>query len=285
MASIMHRGAEEAAIIEGSRIVPVSVINEAEGTAWPADLSGIITGGHLEAIRSWYEAKRGSGSASSLWMGPASPLRFAPPYRQPRKIWGVGANYAEKADEMALAANEEPVCFMKPDTSLIGPGEPIVLPRGAGRVTAEAELAIIIGAACKNVEPADAMSYVGAFTGSLDMTAKDIHARNPRYLSRAKSFDTFFSFGPELVTPDEIDCLQELTVETVLNGRTVYGSHVANMIFSPAYIVSFFSRIMTLLPGDILMTGTPGSVEITGGDRVECRICGFAPLSNPVRSE
>ena len=115
------------------------------------------------------------------------------------------------------------------------------------------------------------------------MTAEDILRRNPRYLTRAKSFDTFFSFGPHLVTPDEVGEVGELEVATVLNGEVRRKNTVSNMIFSPWSLVSFHSKVMTLLPGDVICTGTPGAVEIRDGDVVECRISSFAPLSNLVR--
>ncbi|ANS73318.1 hypothetical protein AWM70_00900 [Paenibacillus yonginensis] len=285
LVSIVRNGTEEAAILTEEGYLALSAVNEAAGKTWPVHLSAVLKGGFLEEIRVWYEHQLSRGWDPKLAAEPFASVRYAPPDRHPGKIWGVGANYAEKAAEMAVCPEEEPICFMKPNTTLIGPEDIIILPQGSKRVTAEAELAIIIGTACKNVAPAEALDYVGGYAASLDMTEKDIHARNPRFLGRAKSFDTFFSLGPELVTPDEITSLQDLTVETVLNGHIACGSHIANMIYSPAYILSFFSRFMTLLPGDILMTGTPGSVEIHEGDTVECRIGGFLPLRNGVGRE
>jgi 2-keto-4-pentenoate hydratase/2-oxohepta-3-ene-1,7-dioic acid hydratase in catechol pathway len=171
---------------------------------------------------------------------------------------------------------------MRPDTTIIGPGEEIVLPDQSERVTAEAELALIIGREAKGVSEEDAPSVVAGFTTVLDMTAEDILRKNPRYLTRSKSFDTFFSFGPELVTPDEIADLDALEVSTVLNGEVRRTNTVSNMMFSPWWLVSFHSQVMTLLPGDIISTGTPGAVVIREGDVAECRIVGFEPLSNPV---
>jgi 2-keto-4-pentenoate hydratase/2-oxohepta-3-ene-1,7-dioic acid hydratase in catechol pathway len=123
---------------------------------------------------------------------------------------------------------------------------------------------------------------VAGFTTIIDMTAEDILRQNPRYLTVSKSFDTFFSFGPQLVTPDEIPDVSTLEVSTVLNGRVHAQNVVANMSFSPAFLVSFLSRVMTLLPGDIISTGTPGACAIADGDVVECRINGFPSLINPV---
>jgi 2-keto-4-pentenoate hydratase/2-oxohepta-3-ene-1,7-dioic acid hydratase in catechol pathway len=171
---------------------------------------------------------------------------------------------------------------MRPDTTIIGPGDEIVLPPQSERVTAEGELAVIIGREARNVSEEEAPTVVAGFTTVLDMTAEDILRRNPRYLTRAKSFDTFFSFGAELVTPDEIDDVGALEVATVLNGEVHRANTVSNMTFSPYWLVSFHSKVMTLLPGDVISTGTPGAVVIEDGDAAGCRITGFEPLENPV---
>jgi 2-keto-4-pentenoate hydratase/2-oxohepta-3-ene-1,7-dioic acid hydratase in catechol pathway len=115
------------------------------------------------------------------------------------------------------------------------------------------------------------------------MTAEDILQRNPRFLTRAKNFDTFFSFGPELITPDEVLDVMRLQVGTWKNGSLHRENLVANMAFPPHYLVAFHSNVMTLYPGDIISTGTPGAVVIEAGDMAECRIHGLGTLSNPVR--
>ena len=170
---------------------------------------------------------------------------------------------------------------MKPDTSIIGPGDTIEIPLQSERTTAEAELGVIIGKACRDVEEEDVMPYIAGYTTIIDMTAEDILQKNPRYLTRAKSFDTFFSFGPQFVTKDEIGDLHALEVATVINGTVHRKNTINHMTFSPEFLVSFHSKVMTLLPGDIISTGTPGAVPIQDGDRVECRIEGFEPLANP----
>ena len=171
---------------------------------------------------------------------------------------------------------------MRPDTTIIGPGDEIRLPEQSQRVTAEAELAVVIGRETENVSEDEAPSVVAGFTTVLDMTAEDILRKNPRYLTRAKSFDTFFSFGPELVTPDEVGEVEKLEVATVLNGEVRRTNTVSNMTFSPWFLVSFHSRVMRLLPGDVISTGTPGAMVIREGDVAECRVSDFKPLANPV---
>jgi 2-keto-4-pentenoate hydratase/2-oxohepta-3-ene-1,7-dioic acid hydratase in catechol pathway len=192
-------------------------------------------------------------------------------------------NYVEHAGDLEeIAPSEEPASFMRPDTTIIGPGEVIRLPEQSERVTGEAELGLIIGREANNVSEEEAPSLVAGLTTILDVTAEDILRKNPRYLTRAKSFDSFFSFGPQLVTPDEVGEIEELAVATVLNGEVRRENLVSNMTFSPWFLLSFHSKVMTLLPGDVISTGTPGAVEIRDGDVLSCHIDGFEPLLNPV---
>jgi 2-keto-4-pentenoate hydratase/2-oxohepta-3-ene-1,7-dioic acid hydratase in catechol pathway len=284
LAMVRLEGVETAAVILDNGAIPIVVINDSLGTGWPTELLLLVAGGHLGDLRHW----RDELSADELEevsdeAVPFSEISYAPLYRRPRKIWGIGLNYVEHAEDLEEASpTDEPASFMRPDTTIIGPGEEIVLPDQSERVTAEAELALIIGREAKDVSEEDAPSVVAGFTTVLDMTAEDILRKNPRYLTRSKSFDTFFSFGPELVTPDEIADLDALEVSTVLNGEVRRTNTVSNMMFSPWWLVSFHSQVMTLLPGDIISTGTPGAVVIREGDVAECSISGFESLTNPV---
>ena len=172
---------------------------------------------------------------------------------------------------------------MKPDTTIIGPGDEILIPSLSEKTTGEAELGVVMGGPCRDIAERDWLSAVAGFTTILDMTAEDILRKNPRFLTRSKSFDTFFSFGPQLVTPDEIGDVMQLKVATVINGAVHAQNTVSNMTFPPPYLVSFHSRVMPWLPGDILSTGTPQAVALKDGDVLECRIDGFETLRNPVR--
>lgn len=275
LVTIRQGGREEAAVMLPDGVVPVP-----EGYSDPsekgAELLSLLESGRFYALKEAYD--RGEVRGGGL-----SQPSYGPLYRRPRKIWGIGLNYVEHAGDLSESApSDEPASFMRPDTTIIGPGEEILLPDQSERVTAEAELALIIGRETRDVSVEEAPSVVAGFTPVLDMTAEDILRKNPRYLTRAKSFDTFFSFGPELVTPDEIADLEALEVSTVLNGEVRTRNTVSNMTFSPWWLVSFHSRVMTLLPGDVISTGTPGAVVIKEGDVAECRIDGFEPLSNPV---
>src|SRR5215213_307989 len=269
LVTIRQGGREEAAAVLPDGVAPVREVG----------LLSLLESGRFHELKEAYGRGEIRGGASSQ-------LSYAPLYRRPRKIWGIGLNYVEHAGDLSESAPaDEPASFMRPDTTIIGPGEEVVLPAQSERVTAEAELALVIGREAKDVPEEDAPSVVAGFTTVLDMTAEDILRKNPRYLTRSKSFDTFFSFGPELVTPDEIEDVEALEVSTVLNGEVRRTNTVSNMMFSPWFLVSFHSKVMTLLPGDIISTGTPGAVVIDDGDVVECRIIGFEPLSNPVRRE
>ncbi|HOG16554.1 MAG TPA: fumarylacetoacetate hydrolase family protein [Syntrophales bacterium] len=281
-ATIRWKGEESAAIVLADGWVPVDAINERWGRRWPTDMLDLISTGGFDELHAWYRAEGGERLERERPV-PFGEAAYAPLYRHPRKIWGIGLNYVEHAADLAeKAPDDEPASFMKPDTTIIGPGEAIAIPRQSERTTAEAELGIVLGRKCRDVEREDWLSVVAGFTTILDMTAEDILRKNPRFLTRAKSFDTFFSFGPQLVTPDEVADVMKLNVATVINGKVHARNVVSNMTFPPDYLVSFHSRVMTLLPGDIISTGTPKAVHVRGGDVVECRIDGFAALVNPV---
>ncbi len=281
LTSLRMDGIEPAAIVRPGGAVLLSEVNDAFGTSWSTTVQGLIEAGEVEALRGWVagaDADRLDGLAI-----PQDNVVHAPLYRRPRKIWGIGLNYVEHAADLSeKAPSTEPASFMKPDTTIIGPGDAIRIPPQSQRTTAEAELGVIIGRECKDVSEADAPSVVAGFTTIVDMTAEDILEKNPRYLTRSKSFDTFFSFGPELVTVDEVDDVDALQVSTLHNGEVYRRNVVSNMTFRPWWLVSFHSKVMTLLPGDIISTGTPGAVHIRSGDVTGCSIDGFRDLSNPV---
>jgi 2-keto-4-pentenoate hydratase/2-oxohepta-3-ene-1,7-dioic acid hydratase in catechol pathway len=282
LASAVIDGNEVAVVVHDGGALPAAEIPNPEG--WPTDLLSLLEDGRLDDLRRRWNALSEKELEDLLGRSiPVSDLSYAPLYRRPRKIWGIGLNYVEHAGDLdETAPSEEPASFMRPDTTIIGPGEGILLPEQSQRVTVEAELGVVIGREAKNVSEEDASSVVAGFTTILDVTAEDILRKNPRYLTRAKSFDTFFSFGPELVTTDEIGDVGALEVSTVLNDEVRRANTVSNMTFSPWWLVSFHSRVMRLLPGDVISTGTPGAVVIRGGDVAECRISGFRSLANPV---
>jgi 2-keto-4-pentenoate hydratase/2-oxohepta-3-ene-1,7-dioic acid hydratase in catechol pathway len=283
--TVKRNDMEEAGVCLSSGVVPMETINRKFDRKWPVDMSALISSGEFEKLHQWFATGgREKLEAAGRHAMEMDSVRFAPLYRRPRKIWGIGLNYAEHAADLSEKALADiPGSFMKPDTTVIGFGDAIHIPVQSNKTTAEAELGIIIGRTCKNVSQEDWLSVVAGFTTVIDMTAEDILRRNVRYLTLSKSFDTFFSFGPELVTPDEVGDVSKLAVSTVINGKVHAKNRVSNMTFPPDFLVSFLSGAMTLLPGDIISTGTPGAVVIGEGDVVECRIDGFMPLKNPVK--
>lgn len=214
-------------------------------------------------------------------------VQFTAPYRSPRKIWGIGLNYRDHAGDLDESVPEEPASFIKANHTIIGPDEAIVLPWQSNRVTAEAELGIIIGREAREISEDDALDYVWGICAVLDQTAEDILRRNPRFLTRSKNFPTFFSFGPYLVPLAEVlgpdRSLDQITVTTVVNGSDTRTNVVANMTYSPQFLVSFHSQMMPLYPGDIISSGTPGAIVVNDGDVAECRIAGVANLTNRVK--
>lgn len=231
---------------------------------------------------------RRAASAPDELFTSAEGLTFTAPYVRPRKIWGIGLNYTAHAADLSESVPVEPASFIKADHTIIGADDPIELPDRSlsERVTAEAELGLIIGRYCRNVTEDEAMDHVWGVTTILDQTAEDILERNPRFLTRSKNFPTFFCFGPHLVSLDEVlkqyPELGDIEVTTARNDGTVRTNVVSNMTFSPSHLVSFHSKVMPLFPGDIISTGTPGALVITHGDTVECRIPGIGHLTNRV---
>jgi 2-keto-4-pentenoate hydratase/2-oxohepta-3-ene-1,7-dioic acid hydratase in catechol pathway len=217
---------------------------------------------------------------------PLADAMYRPLYRRPRKILGIGLNYRAHAADLSAGVPTEPASFLKGEHTIAGYGDVINLPPQSERVTAEAEIGLIFGKECRNVEESEALQYIAGVCLILDQTAEDILQVNPRFLTRAKNFPGFFSFGPELITMDEVfalfQSLNDIRISTVRNHEIEASATVADMIFSPAYLVSFHSKVMPFYPGDIISTGTPGATVIKDGDNVECVVDGLGVLRNSV---
>ena len=261
------------------------VVDPTRGAALASDLLSDFTGDALAVLRSgrWEElCAAAEGADDDLFR---DDVTYTAPYRHPRMIWGIGLNYVEHASDLTESVPDEPASFIKADHTVIGPGEPIPLPAQSGRTTTEAELGLVIGRYCRDVEPEDALDHLVGVVPVLDQTAEDILQRNPRFLTRAKNFPGFFSFGPAIVPLDEAlqgTTLSDLDVSTVVNGEVHRHNTIAHMRYAPAYLISFHSKVMPLYPGDIISSGTPGAVPIHPGDVAECRIPGVGVLTNPV---
>jgi len=199
---------------------------------------------------------------------------------QPTKIVCVGLNYADHARELGIQAlPKEPLIFLKPSTAVIGPEEAIVYPPCSERVDYEAELAVVVKEAAARVSVKDARSKIWGYTCGNDVTARDLQQRDGQW-TRSKSFDTFCPLGPWIV--EELNP-QELNIRLLVNGEERQNSNTREMIFSVEYLVSYISHIMTLLPGDVIMTGTPPGVgPVRPGDVVTVEIQGIGSLVNKV---
>jgi 2-keto-4-pentenoate hydratase/2-oxohepta-3-ene-1,7-dioic acid hydratase in catechol pathway len=176
---------------------------------------------------------------------------------------------------------------MKPSSVLTGPGGPIRLPptSQSERVTAEGELAVILGRECNHVGEEAVHDVVAGYLPVIDMTAEDVLQRNPRFLTRAKSYDSFLVVGASIAVPEEPLEFDELTVQTRRNGNVEAENEVRNMLFPPRELVAFHSDVMTLRPGDLISTGTPGATPIEPGDDVEARVESIGTVSAPVVRE
>lgn len=196
---------------------------------------------------------------------------------QPSKAVCVGLNYRRHAAELTMAVPEEPCTFLKPSTSLIGPDDGIVYWPMVGQLDYEAELVIVIGKEAHNVEEKDAFDYIYGYTAGNDVTGRDLQKKDGQW-TRSKGFDTFMSLGPVIVRGIDPS---NLRVQSYLNGELKQDGRISQLIFPISYLVSFISKVMTLLPGDVIMTGTPEGVgPMKVGDSIEVRVEKIGSLKN-----
>jgi len=195
----------------------------------------------------------------------------------PSKVLAVGKNYADHAEEFGGGVPEEPLLFMKPSTAVSGPGDLIPLPSLSRRVDYEGELALVIGRLARRVPIEEAGRYVLGYTCANDVTARDLQERDGQW-TRAKGFDGFCPLGPWIET--ELDPL-DAALETRVNGDVRQAARTSQLAFGPSELVAFVSQVMTLLPGDTILTGTPAGVgPLAPGDRVEVEVEGIGVLAN-----
>lgn len=238
---------------------------------------GMIEGEQVLALEGPpYEQIRFSGETYNR-----EQVRLLPPC-QPSKVVCVGLNYADHAKELNLPVPEEPIIFLKPATSVIGPEDPILYPAQSTQVDYEAELAVVIGKPTRQVSPAGARDGIFGYTCGNDVTARDLQRRDGQW-TRAKSFDTFCPLGPWI--RDDFDP-QPAGIRLWVNQVLKQESNTVQMIFTIDYLVSFISQTMTLLPGDVILTGTPFGVgSVKPGDTIAVEIAGLGLLTNRVISE
>jgi 2-keto-4-pentenoate hydratase/2-oxohepta-3-ene-1,7-dioic acid hydratase in catechol pathway len=205
--------------------------------------------------------------------------RLLSPVLPRSKVVGIGRNYAAHAAEMGSELPEEPLMFLKPNTSVVGPGDPIFYPRQSENVHFEGELAVVISRICRDVPKEKAADVIHGYTVGNDVTARDLQRKDGQF-TRAKGFDSFCPLGPWVET--ELD-VSDLRVQTFLNGEPKQDGRTSDLIFDVPTLVAYVTSVMTLLPGDVILTGTPEGVgPMNPGDEVEISIQGIGNLTNKV---
>ena len=244
----------------------------------PASLRyGLIEGENVLEVSGLPWATWTRGSRSSL----LADVRLLAPV-EPSKIVCVGRNYAAHAAELGNEVPKEPLIFLKPPSSIVGPEEPIILTKYSKKVHHEGELAVVIGRRCSQLSDSDnPLSFVLGYSCLNDVSARDLQESDVQF-TRAKGFDTFCPVGPHIET--DLDPANAL-VETYVNGARRQSGNTSLMIYPVAYLIRWISRMMTLLPGDLIATGTPAGVgPLVAGDTVEVRVAGVDVLRNPVHA-
>lgn len=252
----------------------------------PATMMDLLAAGEAGMA----QAATAVASADAATHGqPLEEVTLLPPVVRPGKVIALGRNYAAHAKEGGAEPPEYPMLFHKTATSLIGHGGTVRIPAGTDRVDYEAELAVIIGKVCKNVEEADAFDYIAGYTVANDITARDWQRLTTQFTA-GKMVDTFGPLGPALVTKDEAPDPANMSVKSILNGQMMQDGNTKMMIFSVPFIVSYISKISTLEPGDVILTGTPEGVGyarkppiyMKDGDVITIEVEGLGTLTNPL---
>jgi 2-keto-4-pentenoate hydratase/2-oxohepta-3-ene-1,7-dioic acid hydratase in catechol pathway len=269
-----HAGSVHTGIVTPRGILPMEELNAKLGTHLPTELLSIIQQGSAKGLED-------PGTGETIPYENVQPLL---PYEVPPKIWCIGLNYKSHAEDINAVQPEEPGSFMKPASCMFQPEGEIRLPppEVSDDVDAEGELGVVIGKECRFVPAEHVKDVIFGYTTTLDLTALDVLRKNPRYLTRSKSIDTFFSFGPVIVTADEIPDVDALEVITEHNDGVCSRDFVRNMRARPYELVRFHSDFFTLQPGDLISTGCPKGARIKAGDRVRARIEGVGRLGATV---
>ncbi|MBD3305091.1 FAA hydrolase family protein [candidate division KSB3 bacterium] len=245
-----------------------------------------------EIVKLAQEALTDLDTSSSLpaWLVPLKDIRLAAPVPTPQKVIAIGQNYRDHCLEQNAPIPERPIIFAKFPTTIIGPGEQIVWnPALTKEVDYEAELGVVIGKTAKNVAREHALDYVAGYLNANDVSARNLQFSDRQWV-RGKSVDTFCPLGPYLVTKEEIPSPNTLPIRAVLSGNVMQESNTEQMIFDVPYLIEFMTTAFTLLPGDIILTGTPPGVGVfrdpkvflAPGDTITIEIEGLGALTNPV---
>lgn len=245
---------------------------------------GFFASGGLEALAEWVA----DGCKDGITVDPL--IRLGPPVNRPSKLVCVGKNYLDHAKEMAEGIPSEPTLFMKATSAWSGPNDDVVIPRGARKLDYEVELALVIGRTASYVEEREALDYVAGYATFCDFSERAFQKEMGGQWTKGKSADTFAPMGPWLTTVDEVPDPQKLRLWCEVNGELRQSSWTGDMMFSVRHLVAYISRFMTLLPGDVVATGTPAGVAmgmsppryLQAGDFVECCVEGLGCLRQRV---
>ena len=283
LVSFGPRGAERSGILLGSTILDLAAADPALDDTWRR----LVGRGLLPRAQELASRPESLPERARI---PAASVRLGPPIVDPLKIVCLGLNYVDHAAEQAKPVPERPLLFSKAASALGGPRDDVTIPPGITHVDYEAELAVVIGVRGREIKEEDALSHVLGYLILNDVTARKIQKDEGQWF-RGKSIDTFAPCGPALVTADEIPDPHLLDISLALNGETRQRSTTANLHFKIPFLISYLSRTMTLDPGDIISTGTPGGVGVYAepkvflkeGDEIVTRIGGLGELRNRVR--
>ncbi len=277
----------QAGFEEGGRVVAATAAYTYDTNQAPT-VRALIEAGPTKLQAALENARRLLGGHEQELLQLAD-LEVGPPIPDPDKIICIGLNYADHAAESQQALPEYPVLFAKYRNSLVGPRDHIILPRANTQIDYEGELAVVIGRTCKEVTAEDALNYVAGYTIMNDVSARDLQFLTSQWLA-GKAIDTFAPLGPGIVPASEIPNPQELKIQTRVNGQVLQDATTADMVFSVARLIEFISTVMTLVPGDIISTGTPPGVGfarkppifLQAGDSVEIEIERIGLITNEV---
>jgi 2,4-diketo-3-deoxy-L-fuconate hydrolase len=257
LVSYGERGKERAGLLLGEEIVDVSSIDG----SFPSTVRGILEAGRVADVASAAEAWEAGDRASRTTSIAAREARLGAPVPDASKVICLGLNYADHAREQQKEPPAAPLLFAKAPSALSGPHDEIAIPKQDERVDCEAELAVVIGRISRNVARGEAMNSVAGYMVFNDVSARTIQ-RGDRQWFRGKSFDTFAPCGPALVTRDEVPDPHSLAIASYINEMPLQSSRTSELIFDIPYVISYISQAMTLLPGDVIATGTPAGVGV-----------------------
>ena len=279
--TIQREGYQEPGVLSGGELIAL------RAAGFP-DMMAVIAGGAdaLDGVTRWAGNPPGGDR-----LDPGT-VKLAAPIARPPKIICIGLNYRDHAEESNLPIPETPTMFAKFPTSVIGPGQPIVLPKSSTRPDYEAEFAVVIGKRGRHIPEDRWREHVFGYTILNDVSARDFQMATSQWMI-GKTFDTFCPMGPAIVTADEIDDPHNLAISLELSGDVMQSSNTKNLIFNVPRLVAYLSSVFTFEPGDVIATGTPGGVGfarkppryLKDGDEVRVRIEGLGELFNPVIAE